>query len=66
MVFAVGLNPKNGTADGARKTFKATVEISLAVALPGKRGDPLRLQRGVISASVLRGTYKTNPVATWG
>ena len=38
MGLTVGLDPKIGTAAGARKTFKATVEISLAVALPGERG----------------------------
>ena len=54
MVFSVGLNPKNGTAAGARKSFKATVEVTLAVALPGERGELPRFQRGVISATVLR------------
>ena len=51
MVFAVSLNPKNGTAAGARKSFKATVEVTLAVALPGERGESPRLLRGVIPAS---------------
>ena len=55
MVLTVGLDHKNGTAAGARKSFKATVEVTLAVALPGERGEAPRLLRGVISASVLRG-----------
>ena len=54
MVLTVGLDHKNGTAAGARKSFKATVEVTLAVALPGERGESPRLLRGVISASVLR------------
>ncbi len=51
MVLTVGLDLKNGTAAGARKSFKAAVEVTFAVALPGARGESPRLQRGVIPFS---------------
>ena len=61
----MGLTVGLGTAAGARRTFKATVYISLAVALPGERGKLLRLQRGVIAASVLRDMLLGPPVFRW-
>ena len=51
--MAVMVSKSSGMVPGARKVFKSTVEITLDVVLPGDRKQ-LRLQRGVIPASVLR------------